>query len=244
MQNENKNPRISLIICAYNEEKQIGECLASAIKNSGGKFHEIIVVDNASTDGTREIAESFPGVVVSHEKNKGLIRARAHGHQKSKGEILAFIDADTRMPPGWVDTVIEEFGKDKNLACLSGPYIYFDIPKWKRALVAVYWHGLAFPVYLLVGFMAVGGNFAIKRETLEKMGGFDTSIEFYGEDTDIARRASKFGKVKFKPSFAMHTSGRRLTHHGIFKTSMLYISNFLSEVFFHKPANKKYEDIR
>ncbi|MDD4989033.1 MAG: glycosyltransferase family A protein [Candidatus Pacebacteria bacterium] len=244
MQAENTNPRISLIICAHNEEKHIGECLRSVIKNSGGKLHEIIVVDNASTDRTKEIAESFPGVRVSHEKNKGLIRARAHGHTKAKGEILAFIDADTKMPPGWVDTVIDEFKKDKNLACLSGPYIYFDIPKWKQALVAVYWHGLAFPIYLLVGFMAVGGNFAIRKDVLDKMGGFDTSIEFYGEDTNIARRASKFGKVKFKLSMPMHTSGRRLTHHGIFKTSALYISNFLSEVIWHKPITKKYKDVR
>lgn len=100
------------------------------------------------------------------------------------------------------------------------------------------------PIYWIVGYMTVGGNFAIKKETLEKMNGFDTTIEFYGEDTNIARRAHQFGKVKFKPSFVMYTSGRRLTGQGIFSTATAYMLNYISEAFFHKSVTKEYKDIR
>ena len=100
------------------------------------------------------------------------------------------------------------------------------------------------PVYWLVGYMATGANFAIRRDVLEQMNGFDTSIEFYGEDTNIARRAHAYGKVKFSPSFVMYLSGRRLNKQGIYKTAGIYIMNYLSEVIFHKPSTQKYKDFR
>src|SRR5689334_22582165 len=101
--------KISLIICAYNEEKYLGDCLDSAIKNSNGNFFEIIVVDNASTDNTKLIAEKRPGVRVVKEERKGLTRARQRGYEEAKGDILAYLDADTKMPKGWVERVIKEF---------------------------------------------------------------------------------------------------------------------------------------
>lgn len=238
-----ENLKISLIIPAYNEEKYIGACLEHAIKNSNGKFHEIIVIDNASTDRTGEIAKSFSKVRVVKEESKGITKARQRGFVESTGNILANIDADTQMPTGWVDQIISEFKKDKNLVCLSGPYIYYDISKLHSFLVKTYWI-IAMPIYWIMGYMAVGGNFAIKRETLEKMNGYDTNIEFFGEDTNTARRASKFGKVKFKLKFAMYTSGRRLIKDGLLKNSIIYISQFFSETIFHKSAIKKHKDIR
>jgi glycosyltransferase involved in cell wall biosynthesis len=239
-----ENLNISLIICAYNEEKYIGECLDSAIKNAGGKFFEIIVVDNASTDHTKDIAESRTGVRVVREEKKGLTRARQRGFLEARGDVLAYIDSDTKMPVGWLDTVIWEFNKNKKLAALSGPYIYYDISPFEQFLVRLYWYILGMPVYLVLGYMVVGGNFAIRKSVLEKMKGFDTSIEFYGEDTNIARRAHEFGKVKFDLKLIMYTSGRRLKGQGLLKTFLLYVSNYVSEAFFHKPTTDKYIDIR
>lgn len=239
-----ENPKVSLIICAYNEEKYIGECLDLAIKSSGGNFFEILVIDNASTDRTNEVAKKRPGVRVVREEKKGLTRARQRGFMEARGDILTFIDSDTHMPEKWLETVIREFKQNPNLAVLSGPYVYYDIPKWQQFLVKLYWYILAMPIYWIVGYMTVGGNFAIKKETLEKMSGFDTTIEFYGEDTNIARRAHEFGKVKFKPNFIMYTSGRRLTGQGVFSTATAYIFSYISEAFFHKTVNKEYKDIR
>ncbi len=237
--------RISLIIPAYNEEKYIGACLEHAIKNSGYLWGEIIVIDNASTDGTAEIAGRFPGVRVVREEQKGLTKARQRGMQEATGSILAYIDADTRMPDGWAQTVQREFLLHDNLATLSGPYVYYDVPRIQQWTVRYLWWGfLAMPFYMYTGYMLVGGNFAIRRSVLAEMGGFDTSIEFYGEDTDIARRASKFGKAKFKPGFVMYTSGRRFHGQGILKTGALYGANFLSEIFLKRPVTQEYTDIR
>lgn len=235
--------KISLVICAYNEEKYIGKCLDSVIKNSSGKFHEIIVVDNISTDHTKEIAEKIPGVMVVEEFKKGPNHARQKGFEVATGDILAFIDADTRMPEGWIGILINEFKNNPRLVCLSGPYIYYDFSKWQQFLSLVYWY-IAYPVYLVVGYMTVGGNFAIKKEVLKKMNGFDPSIEFYGDDTNIARRVSSFGKVKFKLNFIMYSSARRLKGQGMLKTAFLYVLNFLTQVLMKKSATKTYRDIR
>lgn len=235
---------ISLIIPAYNESQYIGTCLEYALKNSNGLLKEIIVIDNASTDATAQIAASFSGVKVVREDNKGLIFARQRGWLSAQGDILAYIDADTRMPQGWCETVRNEFLNESKLVCLSGPYEYYDLPAWQQLGVKLYWLVLAKPIYFFTKYMAVGGNFAISRKALEQMKGFNTKINFYGEDTDIARRASKFGVVKFKFDFIMPTSGRRLSKQGIFKTAWIYILNFGAEVVFKKPATKKYSDIR
>ena len=236
---------ISLIICAYNEEKYIGDCLRQAIEKSNGGLHEIIVVDNASTDQTRKIAEGFPGIKVVYEPRKGLTRARQKGLLEARGEILAYIDADTRMPEGWLEKVISEFGKNEKLVSLSGPYAYYDIPKWKKIILEIFcWRILSYPVYLIVGYMILGGNFVIRKDVLEKMGGFNTSIEFYGEDTNIARRAHRFGKVKFKPSFFIYSSARRFSNQGLLKTLIVYTGNFFSEAFARRPLTKVYKDIR
>jgi len=248
-----KKLNVSLVIPAFNEEYYIGECLEHVLCNR--YFSEIIVIDNASTDSTREIVEKIAqrhadaNLRVVHESKKGLVMARQRGFLEAiknpHCDIIAYVDADTRMPEKWLDAVMREFEKDPNLACLSGPYIYHDIPRWQQHLIKIlYWHALAMPIYWLVGYMATGANFALRKSVLEKMNGFDTSIAFYGEDTNIARRAAQHGKVKFKPSHPMYTSGRRLKNQGITKTGLIYMANYLSEVLFKKPATKGYEDYR
>jgi len=236
--------KISLIIPAYNEEKYIGYCLEHIIKNSNGKFYEIIVIDNASTDNTSKIASKYPGVKVIYEENKGLTFARQRGFVESSGDILAYVDADTKMKKGHYEKIEKEFNKNENLACFSGPHEYYDVSKYHKILNKLFWIILAYPTYKIVGYMTIGVNFAIKKEVLKKMNGFDTSISFYGEDTDIARRAHLYGKVKFSIGFGIPTSGRRLTDHGIIKTLYVYISNFISEVILHKPTIVEYKDIR
>jgi glycosyltransferase involved in cell wall biosynthesis len=238
--------KISLIIPAYNEEKYIDDCLEHAVKNGAGKFHEIIVVDNASTDKTAEVAGKFPGVKVVHESAKGLTKARQRGYMESTGDILAYNDADTRLPSYWFDIVNSTFDKDlqEKISGVSGPYFYYDLGVMSKIFVKIYWLFLGLPTYWLTGYMMVGGNFAIRRSVLDKMKGFDTTIAFYGEDTNIARRASEFGKVKFMLSLLMPTSGRRLVKGGVVKTAMVYMLNYLSEAILKKPAGTTYTDFR
>lgn len=238
-----KEPTISLIIPAYNEDKYIDKCLDYAIKNSEGKLLEIIVVDNASTDKTVEVASKYSGVKVISEDRKGVMWAREKGRLEARGDIIAFIDADNHMPNGWINKIRKEFSENENLVCLSGPYIYYDISKWNGFLVRV-WNIFVLFFSKIIGYVVTGGNFAIKKDTLYKMNGFDTSIDFYGDDTSIARNANKFGKVLFKMDFTMNASARRFSGQGIIRTGILYSSNFMSQVFMRKSFTNFHDDFR
>ncbi len=235
--------KISLVIIAYNEEKYIGRCLKIVIENGAGLF-EIIVVNNASTDKTESIAGGFPGVKVVAEPSKGITKARQRGLLEAKGDIIAFIDADTQVPKGWVDKVGYFFEKYSKMVCLSGPYIYYDMSSFGKFMTWLYYIILVWPGYFMVGYLAVGGNFAARKSALEAIGGFDLNISFYGEDTDIARRLHQVGKVKFILGFYMGSSARRIKGEGGFMTAMRYTINFLSIVFMKKPVTKEYKDIR
>jgi GT2 family glycosyltransferase len=76
------------------------------------------------------------------------------------------------------------------------------------------------------------------------MGGFDTAIEFYGEDTDIARRLSHLGKVMFRNDFYVHASARRFNTEGLFKPNITYALNYLWPVIFKRPYTTQYRDVR
>lgn len=235
---------ISAIIPAHNEERYLEACLRSLRNYAPGNLLEIIVVDNASSDGTADVAKRFPGVRVVQEPRKGLTQARQRGLKEARGELLAYIDADTRIPAHWFATINEEFFRDPALVALSGPYEYFDLPSWQRRLVRWYWNSLALPASLILGYLIVGGNFVARKDALLEIGGFDTSIPFYGEDTNIARRLRKRGPVRFARKFYVFSSGRRLAHEGMLKTAGTYVANFLSEALCHQPFTRTYKDIR
>ena len=238
-----RKPTISLIIPAYNEQAYLPACLDAIMANVAGKAIEIIVVDNNSSDDTRKVIESYPGVTYAFEARKGITRARQRGFLESTGDILAYVDADTHPPAGWIEQITEQFGTRKDIACLSGPYSFYDLSGMRNAISSG-WFVAARSIYAFTGCMMVGGNFAIRRDVLERMGGFDPSIEFYGEDVDIARRAKKEGKVVFSPRFVMPTSGRRMQKQGFVKTAGIYFTNYVSIVLRGKPATKGYTDIR
>lgn len=244
--------KLSFVIPAYNEEDLIGKCLDSILKqttNMAPGEIEIIVVNNASTDRTREVASSFPGVIIVDEPQKGIVHARHAGFLTSSGDLIANIDADAMLTPGWIDKVLKEFSENQNLVALSGPYIYYDLSKIHNFLVRIYYY-IGYLSYIVNHFvlhisaMLQGGNFILKRSALEKIGGFDTNIIFYGEDTDIARRIQKVGRVKFTFKLPMYTSGRRLKKEGMLITASRYGINYFWTIFFKKPFTKTYLDVR
>ena len=170
---------LSLIIPAYNEEAYIGFCLDSVLQNAFGRFHEIIVVDNASSDRTGEIARARRGVRVVQEMQRGVCFARQRGLEEATGEILAYIDADTRLPADWALIAERTFQNRPDLVCLSGPYRYYDGPKAKRWVLNGF-SRLAVPMgRWLFGYMVVGGNFIATKRAIKEAGGFDTTINFW-----------------------------------------------------------------
>ena len=98
--------------------------------------------------------------------------------------------------------------------------------------------------YSIIGYMVIGGNFAIRRDVVERMGGFvDPVTEFYGDDTIIARRAHKFGKILFSPDFVISTSGRRINKGGLFTTAFAYAKNYVA-ITMGAPPTREYKDFR
>lgn len=241
--------KISFVIPAYNEEAHIGACVESILKEIQannlvlGTDAEVVVVNNASTDRTAAIAASYDGVTVLNEPIKGLVMARRAGFVVTTGELVANIDSDTRMPQGWLRRVLHEFDTNKRLVALSGPFIYYDLSVFERALVKVF-YAFGYVAHWLGGAMLQGGNFVIDRAAWERAGGFDTTIAFYGEDTDVARRLAKQGTVKWSWGLPMETSGRRLRGEGLVSTGFTYALNFVWTTLTGRPYTRAYQDIR
>jgi len=243
--------RLSFVVPAYNEETYLPACLESILAQTRGMGDavEIIVVNNASSDRTREVALGYPGVRVVDEPRKGLTHARQAGFCASSGELIANVDSDSRLTPGWVARVLETFAEEPKLVSLSGPFVYYDLTPTQRVSVQVF-YAVAFAVYVVnrwvlrAGSMVQGGNFVLRRQALEQIGGFNTAIAFYGEDTDIARRMSRVGQVRFTFGLKMFSSARRLKHEGIFTMAGKYTINYLWTTFRKKPFTEEYIDIR
>lgn len=243
--------KLSFIIPAHNEENYISNCLDSITRESQGKNYclETIVVNNASTDQTEKIVSRYPWVTIVEEPKKGLARARQAGFLASTGDLVANIDADTILPPGWIDTVLQEFSDNKKLVALSGPHIFYGVPKTVN-----YWgqffYCISFITYVVNRFVLrissviQGGNFVVRRSALEHIGGYNATFQFYGEDADLAHRLHKIGHVKFTFKLPIYASGRRLVAEGKFTTAFRYIINYVWAVFTGRPLTTTALDIR
>jgi glycosyltransferase involved in cell wall biosynthesis len=243
--------KISFVIPAYNEEARLPSCLASILDEIARNRcdPEIIVANNASTDRTAEVALSCPGVQVVDEPRKGITWARRAGYLASSGELIANIDADNLLPRGWLARVLTEFERDEALLALSGPLVYYDLPSWHRLsarlFYAVGFVGDRLNRFLFrKGSMLQGGNYVVRREALDRIDGYDTSIDFYGEDTDVGRRLHEIGKVKWTFHLTMYSSGRRIRGEGLFTVGASYAVNFVWTALVGRPFTTEHEDFR
>lgn len=115
--------KVSVIIPAYNEEKYIKKALLSVVDQKISA-DEIIVVDNNSSDKTKEIALKM-GARVINEKIQGMIPTRNRGFNEAKFDIIARIDSDVIVPPNWIKRIKHNF-ETKKIDALSGPVILTD----------------------------------------------------------------------------------------------------------------------
>lgn len=241
--------RISVIVCAHNEARYLRSCLYSLLAQSRPP-EEILVINNASTDETAAVAAQVPGVRVVDEPRKGLVIARERGRRETAGDLLVYLDADCRAPLTWLARVERRFLDDPHLLALSGPYRFYDWDLWGRLLIRAYDVTLAPLTQLIVKYMLrlgtvfYGGNFAVRREALQRIGGFDTTIEFHGEDTNLGRRLFAIGKVSLCHDCYLHTSARRYVAMGKTAVFRLYVRNFTSELLRHRPKDLTHLDVR
>jgi glycosyltransferase involved in cell wall biosynthesis len=220
-------PRVSIIIPAHNEADSIEETVRAARALEYPDF-EIIVVDNASDDDTGARAESA-GARVIRETKKGILFAKEAGRRAATGEILAGLDADCSPPRDWLKKGVAYFTRP-DIVAVTGGYIYYDIPFFMRTLIK--W-GFSYMQPRLSTFMQwrkrgaymTGGNCFIRASAMQKIGGFDTSISFLGEDTDTATRLSSIGAVVFAKDLFVRSSGRRFLRDGYLKTYLTYLKS-------------------
>jgi glycosyltransferase involved in cell wall biosynthesis len=240
---------ISVIVCAHNEAQHLSACLHSLLAQSRIP-DEILVINNASTDSTRSVARQIPHVRVVDEPRKGLVVARETGRRTATGDVLVYLDADCRAPLMWLDRIERRFAADPRLVALSGPYRFYDWDWWGRLLIRAYDYTLAPATQFLVkhvlriGTIFYGGNFAVRRAALDRIGGFDTSIEFHGEDTNIGRRLFAIGRVSLFHDCYLYTSARRYIAMGKSAVFRLYMRNFTSELLRGRPKDTTHVDVR
>ncbi|MEI6042555.1 MAG: glycosyltransferase family 2 protein [bacterium] len=225
--------KISIIIPAHNEEASIEAVVKAALKQDYPDF-EIIVVDNCSTDRTAEIVKNM-GVKVVSETRKGTQWAREKGRTEANGDIIANLDADCLSDSNWLQKGVKHFSSKKVVA-VTGPYDYYDGDKFFRKFSLVF-QKCAYTIsnYILQkihkGAVTIGGNVFLRANILEKIGGYNTNILFYGDDTDTAKRMAKEGTIIFDRNLIMKTSARRLKSQGSIKTSVIYIYHFFKVIF-------------
>jgi glycosyltransferase involved in cell wall biosynthesis len=229
---------LSCIIPAFNEEKCIGHCIDSIRLDTEA---EIIVVANACTDNTAAVAR-LHGAKVIEEPQKGLTRARQRGYLQAEGALLAFIDADNIVPAGWAKIAAAHF-EEPGVVAVSGPFVYLDVSTLVRFLSFVFYR-IALVSHRFIGPMLQGGNFVIRASALDAAGGFNTAVEFYGEDTDTAMRLAKQGKIIFDPKLWIYSSSRRLKGDGVILTGWHYTINYLWMTLRKKPWSDGYLDHR
>jgi len=244
---------ITVIVCAYNEARHLPVCIFSLLAQTR-PADEILVVNNASTDDTgrvaREIARSVPSVRVVDEPAKGLVVARETARRNARGSVLAYVDADCRVPLRWLERVEQQFAGAPEAVAVTGPYRFYDWDAAGRAIIRLYDVLVAPPTHVAIhhvlgiGAILYGGNFAARAGALESIGGFDKTIEFHGEDTNLGRRLTAIGRVRMCPDCWVWTSARRYVAMGKRRVFSLYVRNFWSEILRHRPADREHLDVR
>lgn len=193
-------PKVSVIVCSYNGAQTLESCLRS-LRKIDYPDYEVVVVDDGSTDNTREILAHHPWVNAIHQTNHGLSVARNVGAAAAKGEILAYTDSDCMADPDWLYYLVGTL-LSGNYAGVGGPNISPPAQNWQQACVAAAPGGPSH--VLLTDVMAEhipGCNMAFHRWAFERIGGFDPEYRKAGDDVDFCWRLQQEGEViAFSPS--------------------------------------------
>jgi len=203
------NVKLSVIVPAFNEQAWLPHTLRRiqrAIDIAGREDFELIVVDNASTDRTVQVAEEN-GARVVREQHRVIGRARNRGAAEARGDVLVFIDADTLVPDPLLVRIREAAA---SAGCIGGAV---DI-EYKPRRRAVAWY-LKYDRFLsMLTHLTRGATQFCWREVFNALGGYDTRL-WIGEDIDFYRRLSKYARrngrdVVFIDDIRVETSARLL----------------------------------
>lgn len=202
---------LSIIIPAFNEEQLILDCLNS-IKESvsanpnPGFTHEVIVVDNNSTDKTAELAAQAGAKVVFEPINQ-IGRARNAGAAAATGEWLLFVDADSLLNPGMAADILQMIETGKYVGC--GSVMHMPNCPWWGTAILQFWSVIS------VTFSWASGALVVCRaDAFREVGGFNQDL-FAADEIDLSRLLKKWGRkhgLKFTilTRHPLETSARKL----------------------------------
>jgi glycosyltransferase involved in cell wall biosynthesis len=187
------DPQISAIICTHNREAYLGKAIDSLLEQNFSGAYEVLVIDNASTDRTREIVElrqKNPRLRYGYEPTLGLSVARNTGANLAQSPILAYLDDDAIASPNWLQSLWNAYQQWDNLAIAGGKVtlIWQDIspPEWLSAGLSenLGAYDLGHQVVWIdrPGQTPRGLNYSIRRSFLEQVGGFDRSLGRVGNN--------------------------------------------------------------
>lgn len=178
--------RLSIIIPAYNEESYLPATL-DAINAAKTADAEVIVVDNLSTDATRQIAEERGASVIT-ETERNIGKVRNAGAAVAKRDVLVFIDADSIVRPGIFEKIIEASADER---CFGGAAAVEYEPIENRTVIS--WFVKLYPI--LGNWMKMRGGALqfCRSDVFNYLGGFDSTI-YVGEDIDFGWRLDHFAR--------------------------------------------------
>lgn len=196
---------LSFIVPAYNEEFELARSIASihAAAESSGELYEVIVVDDGSTDATAQIAEAKGAALVQIQRRQ-IAAARNAGARAARGDVLFFVDADTRISAIHITDALAALTS----GCSGGSArVAMDgaIPRWARIFLRV------FSIVYFGSNLGAGAFLFTTRDNFERVGRFDERL-FIGEEVFLSIALHKIGRFKVL-STPMLTSGRKLRMH-------------------------------
>jgi glycosyltransferase involved in cell wall biosynthesis len=203
------NRLVSVVVCCHNMAKELWECLNS-LHNQLYDSKEIIVVDDASTDDTREVLAEYQNrlgnslVVISNPTNAGVAGSRNIGIQDAKGDVIAFTDADCVVEPNWLSELAKEFARERVVA-VGGRILDDDCSNiWKLSEKG---HNYVAPSEGFVTYVQ-GCNMAFDAAVLKSFM-FNEEIKYGYEEALICDELVKAGyRIWYTPRAVVHHKHR------------------------------------
>lgn len=224
--------KISVVVAAFNEEKDLPKCLKAIVNQDFPKEeYEIIVVDNNSIDKTAQIAKGF-GAKVIREKRQGNTFAVSTGMNAATGDLIAMTDADTVVFPDWLKNIAQIFS-DKDIVAVTGTADFGTKNKVFNEISE-----LTYEAFLKLNFTlgkphVTGFNLIVRADAYHKIGGINEQFTM-SPDVDLGLRLGQIGKVVFSNKVRATTSFRRWQENPL-KTLKTYLGGYIWTVWLRKP---------
>jgi len=199
---------LTIVIPVFNEQNHLKACL-EAIAAQTVIPDEVIVVDNNSTDDSRRVAKQFSFVRLISEKKQGVLFAKNKGFSAARGDIIGRIDADSILPPRWVETVKLSLA-DNSYAALTGPVNYYDMPLPEVNYHLDHWMRSSIYNWSPKSPFLFGSNMAIRKAVWDEVRGSLCGDTYMHEDLDLAIHLYKRGyDILYSNRLLAGASGRR-----------------------------------